>query len=146
MNSEYSKIVRTYEKVEKDALAETDNPHELVSIMFQALIKSMSLYLDNVDIKTADIDKRSKHFARSLTIIYGLQSSLDFEKGGELATNLFQTYEFARQKLIESIKSMKGDQVEKAIKLLVEISEAWDQIGVGANNEKRNKKAIPASQ
>ena len=43
MNSEYSKIVRTYEKVEKDALKQTDNPHELVSIMFQALIKSMSL-------------------------------------------------------------------------------------------------------
>ena len=32
--------------------------------------------------------------ARSLSSIYALQTSLNFEKGGKIATNLFQLYEY----------------------------------------------------
>ena len=38
----------------------------------------------------------SKYLVRCLTTIYSLQTSLDFEKGGTIATNLFQLYEFCR--------------------------------------------------
>ncbi len=69
-----------YQSTERNALAETEDPHKLVLIMFDALIKSMEIYIDNIDLKTADLELRSKHFSRSLTIIYSLQSSLDFER------------------------------------------------------------------
>ena len=74
-----------------------------------------------MDIKNGgDLDTKSKHFARSLTIIYGLQSSLDFEKGGPIAENLFQLYELARQKMIDDLESGKAE-TPLAINLLTEI-------------------------
>ena len=70
----------------------------------------MDLFVQNMDIKNGgDLDTKSKHFARSLTIIYGLQSSLDFEKGGPIAENLFQLYEFARQKMIDDLGKGKAE-------------------------------------
>jgi flagellar protein FliS len=136
MSQKYKKMTDVYQSTERNALAETEDPHKLVLIMFDALIKSMEIYIDNIDLKTADLDLRSKHFSRSLTIIYSLQSSLDFEKGGEIATNLFQTYEFARQMIIGSIKDMDGEGPKRAVSLLSDIREAWAQMGEQLTDEK----------
>ncbi len=136
MSQKYKKMTDVYQSTERNALAETEDPHKLVLIMFDALIKSMEIYIDNIDLKTADLELRSKHFSRSLTIIYSLQSSLDFEKGGEIATNLFQTYEFARQMIIGSIKDMDGEGPKRAVSLLSDIREAWAQMGEQLTDEK----------
>ncbi len=136
MSQKYKKMTDVYQSTERNALAETEDPHKLVLIMFDALIKSMEIYIENIDIKTADLELRSKHFSRSLTIIYSLQSSLDFEKGGEIAENLFQTYEFARQMVIGSIKDMDSKGPKRAVSLLADIREAWAQMGEKLTNEK----------
>ncbi|MEK9570127.1 MAG: flagellar protein FliS [Paracoccaceae bacterium] len=136
MSQKYKKMTDVYQSTERNALAETEDPHKLVLIMFDALIKSMEMYIENIDIKTADLELRSKYFSRSLTIIYSLQSSLDFEKGGEIASNLFQTYEFARQMVIGSIKDMDSKGPKRAVLLLADIREAWAQMGEKLTNEK----------
>ena len=98
--------------------------------MFDALLKSMKMFETNVDIKNGgDAELKSKHFARALTIIYALQSSLDYEKGESIATNLFQLYEFARQQLLSDLTKGKADGTPKAIDALQEIRDAWETIG-----------------
>ena len=136
MSNNYKKIADVYKSTERNALVESEDPHKLVLVMFDALIKSMEIYVENIDVKKADLELRSKHFSRALTIIYSLQSSLDFEKGGEIADNLFQTYEFARQMVIGSIKTMDENGPKRAISLLSEIREAWAQMGENLTNEK----------
>ena len=136
MSNNYKKIADVYKSTERNALVESEDPHKLVLVMFDALIKSIEIYVENIDVKKADLELRSKHFSRALTIIYSLQSSLDFEKGGAIADNLFQTYEFARQMVIDSIKTMDETGPKRAILLLSEIREAWAQMGENLTNEK----------
>ena len=136
MSRNYKKMADAYKTTERNALVETENSHQLVLLMFDTLIKSMEIYIDNLDIKTADIELRSKHFSRALSVIYALQSSLDFEKGGEIADNLFQTYEFARQMVISSIRDMDETGPKRALALLTEIRGAWAQMGEQLSNEK----------
>jgi flagellar protein FliS len=57
-----------------------------------------------------------------------LQSSLDFDNGGEIADNLFLLYEFARLQLLESFRTGEKDRIEFAISSLQEIAEAWGRI------------------
>ena len=77
----------------------------------------MQIFETNIDIKNGgDAELKSKHFARALTIIYALQSSLDFEKGESIATNLFQLYEFARQQLIADLPKVKQTAPQKRYK------------------------------
>ena len=136
MSGNYKKMTDAYQTTERNALVETDDPHQLILVMFDALIKSIDVYVANIDVSKADLELRSKHFSRALTIIYSLQSCLDFEKGGEIANNLFQTYEFARQMIISSIKDMDATGPKRALALLIEIREAWAQMGEQLNNEK----------
>ena len=45
--------------------------------------------------------KKNSNFSRASHIIYTLQTSLDFDRGGEIAIQLFQVYEFCRKQLIK---------------------------------------------
>ena len=126
----YGKITQAYQNAENQALQETDDPHLIVLTMFNALLKSMGIFAENVDISNGGkLELKSKHFARALTIIYALQTSLDFEKGGDIAENLFQLYEFAREKLMEDLKAGKPDGTVHAIHCLADIRDAWDEMG-----------------
>ena len=126
----YNHITQAYQNAERQALEEMNDPHLIVLTMFDALLKSMQIFETNIDLQNdGDAELKSKHFARALTIIYALQSSLDFEKGENIATNLFQLYEFARQQLIADLSKGNADGTITAIGALQEIRDAWEAIG-----------------
>ena len=126
----YNQITQAYRNAERQALEEMNDPHMIVLTMFDALLKSMQIFEANIDLKNGgDSELKSKHFARALTIIYALQSSLDFEKGESIATNLFELYEFARLQLIADLSTGEAGGTPKAIHALTEIRNAWETIG-----------------
>ena len=59
---------------------------------------------------------------------YTLQTSLDFDKGGKIATQLFQIYEFCRKQLIKAFTKKVVVGINKAIKTLNEIITAWKEM------------------
>jgi flagellar secretion chaperone FliS len=125
-----SKITSAYQTVERQALGEAEDPHFIVLMMFDALLKAMSLFSETASAKEGtNLELKSDSFARSLTIIYALQTSLDFEKGGGISENLFQLYEFSRQQLLSDLREGSANGVYNAIEILTEIRDAWSQIG-----------------
>ena len=86
-------VTQAYQNAEMQALQETDDPHKVILTMLEALVKSMTVFELNVDLRNGgDNELKSKHFARALIIIYALQSALDFEKGGEISNNLSKVF------------------------------------------------------
>ena len=133
----YSNITQAYQNAERQALEETNDPHLIVMTMLDALVKSMQIFVDNIDLKNGgNAELKSKHFSRALSIIYALQSSLDFEKGGDIANNLFQLYEFGRVKLIEDLGQGVANGSPQAIEVIASIRDAWEEMGKQVSNEK----------
>jgi len=122
------KMMHAYINSEREAQAETGDPHALIAVLFDELIRSMRLFAKNIDKTNCNEDVRSKSLARALTIIYSLQSSLDFDAGGEIAANLFRLYEYARQQLLDGAKTDEVGSINLAITSLEDIREAWQQI------------------
>tara|TARA_B110000008_G_C16532485_1_gene388752 strand:+ start:119 stop:514 length:396 start_codon:yes stop_codon:yes gene_type:complete len=124
-------VTQAYQNAETQALQETDDPHKVILAMLEALVKSMTVFELNVDLRNGgDYELKSKHFARALVIIHALQSALDFEKGGEISTNLFQLYEFARQQLIKDLAKGAADGTPNATRALKDILEAWQSLKI----------------
>ena len=91
----FNKAKNFYKNSEKSSIQSQD-PIAIVKNMVGELKRSM----DKVITSTGDDSLRqfrAKYFSRSLVIIYTLQTTLDFDKGQELAAKLFQLYEFCRQ-------------------------------------------------
>mgnify|MGYP001274535495 FL=1 len=128
----YNAASEAYKQAENIGLSEVTNPHEIIQTLFKELIKSMSLFERSLSDNNM-LESRSSSFAKSLTIIYSLQTSLDFEKGGEISNNLFRIYEYSRQQLISDLKNGEPKGVPNAITIVKEIADAWNQIADEVN-------------
>ena len=143
----YSNITQAYQNAERQALEETNDPHLIVMTMLDALVKSMQIFVDNIDLKNGgNAEMKSKHFSRAISIIYGLQSSLDFEKGGDIANNLFQLYEYGRVKLIEDLAKGVASDTPQAIEVIASIRDAWEEMGKQIRDEKWCCWAVSAAE
>tara|TARA_B100000941_G_scaffold28144_1_gene16641 strand:+ start:766 stop:1152 length:387 start_codon:yes stop_codon:yes gene_type:complete len=115
----FNKAKHQYQKIDISS-SQNNDPVEIVKTMVNELRKSMKIVTLHTNDKNNRIS-RNKHFSKALVIIYTLQTSLDFERGGEIATQLFQVYEYCRQQLIKGFRSQVVDGINKAIDALKEI-------------------------
>ena len=112
-----------YKKVEKSG-DRIKSPYQVISVILNQLHRNIHLMMLEIDKKKAF--KISRQFVKCLTTIYSLQTSLDFENGGKIATNLFQLYEFCRLQIIDAFRHNKNEGLKKSYDALSQIVLAWD--------------------
>ena len=130
-----NKMMQAYTKSDHQTIAESNDPVAIVALLFDELIRAMQDFITHSDKDTGKKEIQSRQFSRSLTIIYALQSSLNFEDGGDIATNLFKIYEYSRQQLLKDWKDHTTDGTEKAIIALEDIRDAWHQLSRDGGNK-----------
>ena len=119
MSGKLNKAKKFYKKTERSSI-KAQNPVSIVKTMVNELQKSMGKVIDSTG-KENERVVRTKYFSRSLVIIYTLQTTLDFDKGEDLAAKLFQIYEYCRQQLIKCFKEQVVEGTYKAINALENI-------------------------
>ena len=136
-----SSVLDVYKKVVKSGDLQK-NPYEVVKLILQELSRTMQILSEDIEKKKQLNTKQqsgdilslqksiSKNVTRSLTTIYSLQTSLDFDKGGKIATGLFQLYEYCRVQIISGFTKSINDGIIKAKKALDQILSAWNNMQI----------------
>ena len=119
------KILSAYKNANRDAVVESEDPQALIMILLDELLRAMRSYANDVVKDKSTEARKNNQFTRSLTMLYGLQSCLNFDEGGEVAENLFRLYEYARVQLLNTSQTGQTDGTQVAISALAEIREAW---------------------
>ena len=119
------KILNAYKNANRDAVVESEDPQALIMILLDELLRAMHSYANLVEKDKSNEARKNNHFTRSLTMLYGLQSCLNFDEGGEVAENLFRLYEYARVQLLNTSQTGQIDGTQVAISALTDIREAW---------------------
>ena len=75
-----------------------------------------------------DISGKGESISRATKIIIGLQGSLDFDQGGELARNLNDLYDYCTRRLLKA--SLRNDitVLHEVRDLLSEVNSAWEML------------------
>tara|TARA_B100000989_G_scaffold283533_1_gene249506 strand:- start:230 stop:667 length:438 start_codon:yes stop_codon:yes gene_type:complete len=138
-NNQY---INEYKKTQKSTNTVTSS-HEVVRTLMKELVNSMNkIVLDIQDerkrkfnhfildkaLEEKNVRHKSKNLSKSLSIIYGLQTSLDFDKALEISNNLFQLYEYCRQEIIKGFSQKIEGGILKAIDVIKKIMEGWEEI------------------
>ena len=121
-------VAKAYKKTEMFGAVETKDPETVVVLVMEELIKSVKSFHNNISLKTGNILNRSNSFSKSLTAIYILQSSLDLDKGGQIAYDLFRLYEFLRLNLIKDLKNGAINKSLIALNSIIEIKNSWSEL------------------
>ena len=107
---------------------ETASPHELILMLFDGALVSISLALHQMH--TENIAAKGENISKAIDIIEnGLKVSLDYRSGGALAERLGALYEYMCHRLLHA--NLRNDKaaLEEVSGLLRELKSAWEEIG-----------------
>ena len=104
------------------------NPHKIIEEVLKDLKKNMETLAYSIDNEPIISSIKSQSFSKSLTAIYILQSSLNFEDGREIAENLYRIYEFCKDGIMQGFTKRNSKLVYDAIPPIEEILDGWKQI------------------
>ncbi len=117
------KALESYSAGSAATQAGVANRVELIQMLFDGLIDSLSTARGHIERRA--IEDKSKCLTRASRILVGLQSALDFEQGGDLATNLNELYAYAIRRLLHVNVHNDLEALQEIHSLMSEVREAW---------------------
>jgi flagellar protein FliS len=124
----YHTMMKEYKHTNAYTKLETANKHEEIKIVLEDLIqnlKTLSYCLKNEPINSS---VKSKCFSQILVALMILQTSLDFENGEPVASNLFNLYEFCRKSVLNNYRTQNTVDIDSSADIIMDILVAWKQI------------------
>jgi len=126
--------VNGYERYLETAV-ETASPARLIVMLYDGAIRFINEA--HSAMRQRDYETQNNKLQRAQKILAELISSLDFEKGGEIAENLFRLYTYMYNQLVEANIQDAPERLEHVIDLLSDLREAWDAIASEAEAQVR---------
>ena len=116
------KAVTTYKETEKEYIKGIETPHGRILILYETIITN----IDRLNKQHPKTDFVS--FGKCINALKILSSSLDSEKGQELAKNLSDLYGYCADKLREYLEDKNQEKIVEVKNIISGLQEAWEQI------------------
>jgi len=124
----YSKksALAQYKKIDSESAVNGASPHRLIQMLMTGALDRLAQA--KAAFENNNIEQKGVLLGKSISIIAGLQDSLDEEKGKDLTGNLDKLYDYMQRRLLEA--NMKNDMsmVEEVMGLLLKVKSSWDEI------------------
>ncbi|MBW1731841.1 MAG: flagellar export chaperone FliS [Deltaproteobacteria bacterium] len=131
----YGKKVSQYQKTN----VETASGVELVVMCYEHAVRFLKEAKDHYDKR--NYPEKAKALQKALDIINELKCNLDFEKGGEIASNLDSIYNYLIRILLQGDIERRLETFDQAVHILEELKEAWENISLQVAREEENRSA-----
>lgn len=130
-----------YQSVSAHSAVTNADPHGLVQILMDAAITRMMTA--RTCIERGEITRKATLLHSAVILIAELRGNLDLTKGGPLAQNLSDLYEYLTRRLIHANLNSDAAAVTEALSLLDEIRGAW--VAIGAQVRQQAAPAVSAA-
>ncbi len=119
-------LARTYDQIGVHSGVEAASPHRLILMLLDGALENVAKAKGFM--QHGEVARKGEHIGWAITILGGLQASLDKERGGEIAENLDRLYDYMMRRLLKANKDDDLAILEEVGRLLGEIRSGWAQI------------------
>lgn len=116
----------------KQTKVKTAGQGQLIVMLYEEAVKQLQIAVEAMDEKNIknpeNIERANKGILKTQEIITELMASLDFEAGGEIATNLFSIYSFFNRELMAGNIEKDRNKIQTVRNLMDQLRTAWIQI------------------
>jgi flagellar secretion chaperone FliS len=116
-----------YQQVAVQGGVATADPHSLVQMLLDATLERINTARNCI--AQGDRVRKAKLLHSCVTLVAELRGSLDMIRGGALAQNLSDLYEYIARRLLLANAQDDVAALTESLSLLGEIREAWVAIG-----------------
>ncbi len=113
---------KSYKKLQVD----TTSPIGLVIMLYDRAIVLLNKAKDEISEK--QYEAKGNTLDKASDIITELITTLDKDKGGEIASSLANLYNFVLREISNANSKLDTKSLENAIKILSELRESWENI------------------
>ncbi|RMD47188.1 MAG: flagellar export chaperone FliS [Aquificota bacterium] len=104
----------------------TASPVKQIVMLYERAILALKGAIE--DIKNNNIKSKVNNIQKATDILLALNSSLDMEKGKEIARNLRDLYDFSYQQILLAHAKNDIKLLEDIIEILETLKSAWEEI------------------
>ena len=113
----------------KETRIRTATPGQLIVMLYEEAVRqcdrAIELLGTDLKKKPANIEKINTALGKVHDIITELMASLDFEAGGDIASDLFALYIYFNRELTEANITKDSERVGSIRKMLADLASAW---------------------
>ncbi|MBW2194126.1 MAG: flagellar export chaperone FliS [Deltaproteobacteria bacterium] len=110
----------------------TADPKRLVLMCYEGAISNLKFAKEKFE--AGEYEAKARAVQKFQDIVNELLCSLDFEKGGQIATNLSAIYDYMMRRILRADVDGELSAFDEVLGMLEELKEAWEEI---SNNKKR---------
>ncbi len=111
----------------------TADPKRLVIMCYEGAISNLRLATEKYD--AHEYEAKARAVQKFQDIINELLCSLDFEKGGQIATNLRAIYDYMIRRILQGDVEKEPGVFDEVLGMLEELKGAWEEIFYGGKEE-----------
>ena len=123
MNDATNRALSAYSRVDLETTVNSASPIQLVILLYDGAIAALAAAKGQM--QQNKFAEKGRLITKAIDIIEGLRAVLDFKKGGEIAGNLNELYEYMKHRL--TLSNLKNDPEgpSEVIRLLNELRSSW---------------------
>lgn len=106
----------------------TAGQSRLIVMLYDEAVKQLDMALQELDRKKKRLDYIHNCIVKTQDIVTELMVSLDFERGGDIARNLFSLYMFFNQQLVNANLRKDPELIGQIRSMLNDLRTAWSAI------------------
>ncbi|GIU48783.1 flagellar protein FliS [Shewanella sairae] len=112
-----------YKQTSLNARAAAANPHEMVRMLLDGLLEEIQRTAGFMQRKS--YEDKGQSINKCLNIVHGLDSMLDLENGGEIASTLNRLYDYCSRQLVIASVENSVTALEPITKVITDVREGW---------------------
>jgi flagellar protein FliS len=109
------------------------DPAELIQMLYQAALTAVADARRHL--AERQILPRARSISKACNVLVELNTSLDFERGGEIAVRLSQLYGYMHRRLVAANLRQNDELLAEVSGLLSTLMEGWDAVKAGLQQE-----------
>jgi len=110
----------------REMAVQTSSPAKLVVMLYEGAIRFLRESVSAIQSK--DLTRKRHCIDRAVAVVQHLESTLDMERGGQVAVDLGRLYSYINSRILEGSAKLDAAPLEEAIKLLNVLLTGWEGI------------------
>ena len=121
----YNKNLKAYKTTSLSADLAVADPHRVIQLMMQGVLERLAHAKGAIERR--DFEAKAVAISKTLSIINGLQDSLDLSYG-KIPQDLYDLYTYMKDRVMDASRDMSCAPLDEVANLMLTIKSGWDQI------------------
>jgi flagellar protein FliS len=118
--------LRQYQQINTQHAVETASSYRLIQLLMERVLTKLAVAKGHME--RGAVAEKGKHIGDAISIVNGLQASLNHKPDSELAGNFDALYDYMIRRLLQANLSNSPEILDEVAGLMRELREAWDAI------------------